>query len=37
MLRDLLAVYRSTWREGLPMLSVLPTLWIIALCLEVLP
>lgn len=30
-MRDLLYVYARSWRTGLPMLSVLPILWIYAL------
>jgi hypothetical protein len=33
-MRTLIAVYRATWREGLPMLGLLPMLWIYALLLE---
>lgn len=33
-MRTLIAFIRSTWREGLPMLGILPLLWIYALLLE---
>ena len=33
-MRTLIPFARATWREGLPMLSILPLLWIYALLSE---